>query len=353
MQRAVGRPFGLADGHAIAAGDQGSRAQSAVIPHRRRPQEGFVPGHIGVVPGQPRQGAAVRAQAGRGHEVPAVGEHGLRADAVGRHGDDGVDDVGRVGVILPDANQPAGAGRGAVGAVQGGVGIAQGRRGGDGQRGGAGVLPVDALVVVVGEPHRAAAGEPGAAAVFVDAGAGVERRRVDIGNRAVGGGADDDIAAALGRPRLRPEDGFAVNGDAADGYRLGHDGAGGYRRTPGTVRRDDGVLLCQNAILRKRRAGRGSGPLCRRRPDPWASPAGIYSRRNIITPTRRRRNELCRPPRPAKFDKIRKDMLKIAWQLPHAPKGPIREVYPNERQRPGGRRRGQGQGKGRSSGPGG
>src|SRR5256886_2648422 len=66
------------------------------------------------------------------------------------------------------------------------------------------ILPVQALVVEVGEPDGAAADCIFATAIFMDARAGVEAVRCDVGDRAIRGSAHDDLPAVLVRPALDP-----------------------------------------------------------------------------------------------------------------------------------------------------
>ena len=120
----------------------------------------------------------------------------MPANPVGRYGNDGINDVAGVGMVLTHADEAV------ARAVQRGVGVTQGARRRDGQRRFPALLSVNALVLKVGKPHPPPVGQPRPAAVFMHSGAGVERRRVDIEPVAVGSAADDDIAPALGRPRL-------------------------------------------------------------------------------------------------------------------------------------------------------
>ena len=62
VQRAVGRPPGLEDRLAAAAGRQCRGPEPAVRADIRGPQLGVVPGHVGMAPRQPRQTRAVRTE---------------------------------------------------------------------------------------------------------------------------------------------------------------------------------------------------------------------------------------------------------------------------------------------------
>ena len=70
----------------------------------------------------------------------------------------------------------------------------------------AGIEPVEPPVGEVREDDHAAGHDVRPTAVFVDAAPDVERRRGQVGGRAVGGGAHEDPPSALGRPALDPED---------------------------------------------------------------------------------------------------------------------------------------------------
>jgi hypothetical protein len=68
-----------------------------------------------------------------------------------------------------------------------------------------------------------------AAAVFVDPGARVERRRGDVGDGTIRRAADDDIAPALARPALEPVNVAAVDQYVAEPDRLADDQVRGDR----------------------------------------------------------------------------------------------------------------------------
>src|SRR5690606_21087345 len=131
----------------------------------------------GVVPDEPREASAVRADPRAGDEVGAADEHDRLLAAVGDVGDG--DDLvagllerrtvgGAVG--LADADDPPPVRRHDTVGVA--VPVAGGRLDGDGSGRGVGRPETpDALVVPRREPHGAVIDPPGPTAVLVDAGA--------------------------------------------------------------------------------------------------------------------------------------------------------------------------------------
>ena len=117
-------------------------------------------------------GRPVRRQAGSGEEVRALDEDARRAFAVERHLDDRRDRLALARVVLAHGQEPATAG------VEPQVGVAVGALGRDRLGlGDAGVQPVQPPVGPVREDDRAAGDGVRPAAVLVDAGPDVERRR--------------------------------------------------------------------------------------------------------------------------------------------------------------------------------
>ena len=141
---------------------------------------------FGMVPLQPGQPPAVGAEARIGVEVGAGGEdHAAALVAVRVERDDGIDGFPIAGVILAHGDEPL-----AV-RIEDHVGVAQRAFRRDRPRR---VVAVDAVEPGVGEvreDEHAVAHRVRAAAVLVDAGAGVESRRNGIGDRAVRGAAHD------------------------------------------------------------------------------------------------------------------------------------------------------------------
>ena len=116
VQRAVGRPPGLEDRLAAAAGRQCRRPDPAVRADVRGPQLGAVPGHVGMAPRQPRQTRAVGTEARARIEIVTRGDHrDRRRRTVQRQADQRVDRLAiRYGVIFPHADQPPARGVGGV-----------------------------------------------------------------------------------------------------------------------------------------------------------------------------------------------------------------------------------------------
>ena len=191
-----------------------------------------------MVPFEPGESPAVGAEARRRVKVAARLQDPLRPRAVERHLDQRVDGLARVGrVVLAHPDHPP------ASAVHHPVGIAQPARPaglrGNRHRHGARLLPVQALVGVVAEIDRAVVGQVGAAAIFMDPAADIERpaavgrhRRGHIGCRPVRGAAHEHRAPALLRPRFEPIDIGAVEQDLAEPDRRGNDHVGGDRRRP-------------------------------------------------------------------------------------------------------------------------
>src|SRR5713101_8913588 len=75
------------------------------------------------------------------------------------------------------------------------------------------IVPVEALILEVGEPDGALAHQVPAAAILVDPRARVVLRRRDVRDAPVGTAPDNDITASLGRPLLDPIDVIAVELD--------------------------------------------------------------------------------------------------------------------------------------------
>src|SRR5256885_8577316 len=110
--------------------------------------------------------------------------------------------------------------------------------GGDRPRRLARILPVHALVVEVGEPDGGAADGIVAAAIFMDASAGVEAARRDVGDRAVRGSANDHLPAVFVRPSLDPVQVGAVPPRRGQSQLALEKQVDGDRGRPGSERRD-------------------------------------------------------------------------------------------------------------------
>ncbi len=208
---------------------------------------GRVPRHVRVIPFEPGEARPVRRQPRRRDEVRALDED-ARVAAVERDGHDRVDRLAAAGVVLADGVEAA---PGDVG-PQVGVAPRALRRDRDGART-ARVEPVQPAVGEVREDDRPAGDDVRPAAVLVHAGPDVERRRGQVGRRAVGGGPDEDVPAAFGRPFLEPEHVVAVDPRLAQPDDVADDVVDADRRAPGPVRGDgrgwclDQVPCCHEA----------------------------------------------------------------------------------------------------------
>ncbi len=202
VQPALGVPLGLEDRLLRPAGDQ---ARVGRVLQRRDPELGPVPGHVRVVPAGPGEPAAVGADPGEGVEVAPGGEHGRLAGAVEREGDDLV--LGfALAVDLAHADDRAPVrGEPHVGVAQGAGALGLGA---DRDRLLAEALAVEPLVGEVDEEDEVVGDQrPGAAAVLVDAGAGVHPRRRHVFRLAARRPPHQHHAPALGRPPFAPPDG--------------------------------------------------------------------------------------------------------------------------------------------------
>ena len=119
IQLAVRRPGRLHDRLALAACDLAHVAEAAVGGNFGRPEPGAVPGHVGVIPGEPGQTIACVAEPGRAEEVVAVDENAAVVAAGQGERDDGVDRLACRPVVLPDREHAA------AGEIQLEIGVAQ------------------------------------------------------------------------------------------------------------------------------------------------------------------------------------------------------------------------------------
>jgi hypothetical protein len=248
QEGAVRRPLGLGDGLVRSARERAYAGEGPVGGGVRDLQLGAVPGHPGVIPGQPDGVAAVRGEPGRGDEaVPVAVEFADGAGAVKGHGDGQPAYVGggRAGELLHDAPHLA-AVRVRVGprvgeAQSAAHGRDRGERARLGPAGGVGLDGVEALVAEVGEDDeravfvrwaRARHARPGLAAVLDDAAADVPRRRQHRGGPGVAGAQPQQGApAALGRagggpPQFLADRAEVFRSAVARGDERGVDGRG-------------------------------------------------------------------------------------------------------------------------------
>jgi hypothetical protein len=77
-------------------------------------------------------------------------------------------------------------------------------------------LTIESLVTVVREKHRPLMNVDGSSSILMNAGAGAESDRCDIGNGPIGCTADDNIPTTLGRSRLDPVDIIAIDRDPTE-----------------------------------------------------------------------------------------------------------------------------------------
>src|SRR5262249_18983122 len=100
------------------------------------------------------------------------------------------------------------------------------------------VEAIQALIGEVREIDHAVAYRKTASAVFVDARAGVERNRREVGGFPILRAFSDHVAAFFLRPRPKPVNILAFNCDLHKTDRAGNDQIGSDRRFPRTVARN-------------------------------------------------------------------------------------------------------------------
>src|SRR5579864_6004343 len=144
-----------------------------------------------MVPCDPRETVAVWAELRRRIEIVTRGHNQCIAFAVRINRDDGVDGFRTTcRVVLADREDEL------PHSVDDHVGVPDAAVWCDRPRGATGILPVEPLVVVIGEPHRAVLDREVATSVLVHTRAGVEGPRSDIRKTAVRfAPADDDPSA--------------------------------------------------------------------------------------------------------------------------------------------------------------
>ncbi len=207
----MGRPLGLGDQFAIAAGNPANLAQAAIVANFGRRQRGAVPGHVGMIPAEPGELPAVWAEAGRAEEVVALGQDPAGILAIQADRDDAVDRLTAAAMILADRKDaPAGGVRLEIGIAQLAIAF-RGQR----LRRRPAIDPMEALVGEVRRHDHAVRHQPGAAAIFVHARADVEACRRDVGT-AVGPLPDQYGPTTFLRPRLGPVDQAAVETGLAE-----------------------------------------------------------------------------------------------------------------------------------------
>ena len=155
------------------------------------------------------------------------------------------------GVVLADGVEAA------AGEVRPEVGVAPrtGRRDRH-RRLGARIEPVEPAIGELGEDDDPADDDVRTAAVLVDPRSDIERRRRQVGGRAVRGGADEDAPAVLGGPALDPEDVVAVDPRLVQQDDVADDVLDPDRRAPRSIRCDDGLRLWIRSHAARRRRTR-------------------------------------------------------------------------------------------------
>ncbi len=183
MQDAVRAPLRLEDALVWPPGDPLRRADGAVGGQICHVQLGTVPGHVGVVPADPRQPPPVGADAWKRVEVRARHDRSRGGAPVRGQNDDLVDRFPGLGVPLPHAyDQLSIRCHARVGVPVAGREF---RRGCDGSRVLTRALPVETLVVEVGEEHGLPVHHERAAPVLVHASPHVEPFGRDVGSSSV------------------------------------------------------------------------------------------------------------------------------------------------------------------------
>ncbi len=208
--------------------------------HRGDPQVGAVPGHVGVVPGDPREPAPVRAWSRRREEVVPRRHHDLPSRTSCADAHDLVHDRRRatLAVRLPHAHHEARTGHEPCVRVADRPGARRLVRQRD--RFGPCALPPQALVCPVREDHARPLDRVRAPAVLVHGRADREPRGCDLVRLAGTVSPHEDDAALLLRPALEPVDEIAACRDGAEPRPRGRDSLGGHRRAPGSVGSDHG-----------------------------------------------------------------------------------------------------------------
>src|SRR5262245_6326712 len=186
-----------------------------------------------MIPLKPCQTRSFRIQPRRRIEICAAGERNLRARPAQRNPDDRVDRFApRRRMILAHTDHPV------APAINHAVGVTHfGFRRDRLWLYGA-LEAIQSLVSEIREIDCAVAYGKTAAAVFVDARAGVERWRREVNRLTIRREFDNHIAAFLLRPGLHPVDVGSINCDLPQTDSSGDDQIRSDRRFPGTVTRD-------------------------------------------------------------------------------------------------------------------
>ena len=205
---------------------------TAIGIERRDPELGAVPGHVGMIPREPRESPSVGARPGIRVEIMAARQNGDRsAGAIDR--DELVQrfPVG-IGMVLANAHEPA------TLRIESNVRVAPGAGAREGLGLRSGGLVIQPIIAEVSEPDLAAHNRERAAAVFVHARSHVEGRRGDVRNVPVRRAPDEHVATLLRRTAFHPPDVRAVERNVAEADACGAQRRGGHRGFPLAVTRD-------------------------------------------------------------------------------------------------------------------
>ncbi len=267
VERAVGGPLGLDDRFIRTAGREDGLAERPVRGHRRDPQPGRVPRHVGVVPLEPGEPGSVRGEPRRRDEVRPRHEDARLAVAIERHVHDLVDGLATTAVVLADRDEAP------PGGIEPEVRVSpRPGRGDRDRRRDPRVEPVDPAVREVRVRGHAAGDDVRAAAVLVGAGPDGDGGRGQVGDGTVRGRADQHAPAGLGRTALQPVDVVAVEPWLGQRDVVADEVIDPDRAPPRSVGGDRGVghprIRCRAARRRRTRPARRSSARarCRARP---------------------------------------------------------------------------------------
>ena len=227
----VRRPLGLGDRFVRAARRQVGRTEKTVAPDGGDAQSGRIPGHVRVVPLEPRESRPVRGEPRGSEEVRALDEHARRPLPVERDLDDRGDGLAIARVVLTHGEEPAATGVEpevrvpvvALGRDRLGLGHAR-------------VQTVEAAVRSIREDDGPAGDRVGPAAVFVDAGPHVERGGKHVLGGPIGSPPHEHAPAGLRGPALDPVDLVTVDPRLAETDRIAEQVLDPDRRRPAAVR---------------------------------------------------------------------------------------------------------------------
>ena len=201
-------------------------------------QFGPVPGHIGVMPGEPGEQGAIGTDPGCGEEIGATDQHHRFGRLPVGMGADRHDLIGRSTLeIVPLAHAQHPSTIGGETQIRVPIPVLDIRCRREGDRGVRSLgQAVQTLIGPVGEHDIIAVQPPGTAAVLMHPGAGPEPigQHIDVGP--VRTLTDQLDAAALGGTSFAPPQPGGTDAEVADRHRPRDDQLRGDRRRPGAVR---------------------------------------------------------------------------------------------------------------------